>query len=230
MLFCSVNTQMSQILFYSQFQQTRLSVKGEGSRSELQPCLGKGKETNLSQFLQSRRKAVRKTDQNESGFLAEGVYQNGIFHKKGLRWTLRRLGLILRAVCTFAAHSAVFPFPGVAVSPRSSGSQGVILPQRQIKAPETLPFSCSKASLTKMNMYPGLWEHPRFQAETGLMPVLCCGSCPFNSCEQLICLSFMSILSFLPQDFLLTLTFLPSFSPAQLSLPWEGLPLLQLFA
>lgn len=101
------------------------------------------------------------------------------------------------------------------------------------EAPEGLPFSwpCSKASLTKMNLFPGLWEHPRFQAETGFMPVLCSRSCPFNAWEQLICLSLSQFFpSFLPQDSLLTPTFLPSFSPAQLSLPCEGLPLLQLFA
>lgn len=193
---------MSQILFYSQFQQTRLSVKREGSRSELQPCLGKGRETHLSQFLQSRRKAVWKTDQSKSGFLVEGVYQNGIFHKKGLRWTLRRLGLML-----FAAHTAAIPCPGVAVSPRSPGSQG-----HRWKAPEGLSFSwpCSKASLTKMNLFPGLWEHPNFQAETGLIPVLCCGSCPFNACEQLICLPLSQ---FFPSSFRIPSSPSPSCHP-----------------
>lgn len=129
-MFCSVNTQMSQILFYAWFQQIRLSVIREGSRNELQLCLRKGKETHLSQFLQSRRKAVWKTDQNKPSFLAKGVDQNSTFHKKGSRGTARMLGLVR----TFIAHATMSPSPAAGGSPPSSGSQGISLPQRWMKS------------------------------------------------------------------------------------------------
>lgn len=109
----------------------------------------------------------------------------------GLRWTLRRLWQILRAVCTFAAHAAAIPYPDVAVHPHSSGSQGVILAQRQMKSPRraSLLLTLLQSFPDQDESVPWPLEHPRFQAETGLMPVLRCGSCPFNACEQLICLS-----------------------------------------
>lgn len=65
-------------------------------------------------------------------------------------------------------------------------------------------------------------------AEIRLRPVPCSGSCPFNSCEQLIRLS-LSHPSLL-HDALPTPAFLPAFSPARLNLPGEGLPLFIAFS
>lgn len=121
--FCSINTQISQILSYSQFQQIRLRVKRGRSRNELQPCLRKGRETHLSQFLQSRRKAAWERDQNKPRFLAKAVDQNGIFHQKGSRGTGRRLGLIPRGGLHLPGTRCSIPIPRCSCSPLSSGAQ-----------------------------------------------------------------------------------------------------------
>lgn len=47
---------------------------------------------------------------------------------------------MLRAVCTLAAPAAAIPYPGVAVSPCSSGSQGVILLHTDEKPQEGFPL------------------------------------------------------------------------------------------
>lgn len=108
-------------------------MRREGSRQELQPCLRKARETRLSQFLQSRRKAVCKPDQNKPRFLAKGADPNGIFHTRGLRGTTKRLRLLAQGGWHLGGTSCIIPIPWHGCSLPSSGSPEVSLLQRQVK-------------------------------------------------------------------------------------------------
>ena len=106
---------------------------------------------------------------------------------------MRRLGPVPRGGLHFGSTHCSVPSPGVAVSLLSSGSQGVGLLQRQMKSSRKVSLL-----LTLLQSFSGQdasapWPLGAPQvsvlAETRLTPILCCGACPFNSCEQLICLS-----------------------------------------
>lgn len=109
---------------------------------------------------------------------------------------MTRLGPIPQGGLHLRSTHCSIPIPWRGCSPPSSASQGVCWLQRQMKSSRKVSIF-----LTLLQSFPDRDESAPWPlgtshvsgssvvAEIGLTPILCRGSCPFNSCERLICLS-----------------------------------------